>query len=122
MACRRGSRSGMIEPSNKAEGIKMGSERSFGLVFAIVFVIIAVWPLVRGDGLRLWPIVVALAFLALGCVRPAVLRPLNIAWFKLSLVLSAVVTPIVMAMLYVVTLLPTSLFLHLTRRELLGLG
>ncbi len=111
----------MIESSNEAESIKMGSERSFGLVFAIVFASIALWPLTQGGVFRVWAIVVALTFLALGYMRPAVLGLLNAAWFRLALLLSAVVTPIVIAVLYVATFLPMSLFLRLVGRDLLGL-
>ena len=105
----------------RREEIKMSSEWSFGLVFAIFFGIIALWPLAKGGTLRFWAIVVALAFVGLGYWRPAVLRPLNIAWFRLGLLLSAVVTPVAMALLYVTTLLPTSLVLRLVGRNSLEL-
>jgi len=111
----------MVEPDIGAEVTKMGSERSFGLVFAIVFAIIGLWPATQGGTSRLWAIMVALAFLALGYMWPAVLRPLNIAWFRFAIVLSAVVTPIVMVVLYVTTFLPTTLFLRLAGRDVLGL-
>jgi hypothetical protein len=112
----------MIEPPRKREEIEMGSERNFGLVFAIVFAIIALWPLAKSDAPRLWAIVVALVFLALGYLRPAVLQPLNIAWFRVGLLLSAVVTPAVMALLYVTAFLPTSLVLRFMRRDPLALN
>ncbi len=99
----------------------MGSERSFGLVFAIVFAIIAFWPLAKSGAPRWWAVASAAAFLALGYVWPAVLRPLNIAWFRLSVLLAAVVTPVVMALLYITMFLPTSLVLRLSGRDLLGL-
>src|SRR5262249_52794124 len=104
-----------------AKGIKMGSERSFGLVFATAFGVIALWPLAQGGTPHLWAIVVALVFLTLGCVRPTVLRPLNIAWFQIGLVLSTALTPFVMAVLYVTTFVPTSLLLRLTGRDSLRL-
>jgi hypothetical protein len=111
----------MIEPSRNRRAIEMGSDRNFGLVFAIVFAIIAFWPLTKGEVPRLWAILVALVFLALGCLRPAVLRPLNIAWFRAGLLLGALVTPIVMALLYVTAFLPTSLVLRFTERDPLAL-
>ncbi len=85
-----------IETCKKRQDVKMGSEWGFGLVFAIVFVIIALWPLAKAEAPRFWAIAVALAFLVLGYLRPAVLRPLNIAWFRISLLLGAAVTPVVM--------------------------
>src|SRR5438128_2708044 len=56
-----------------------------------------------------------------GTRRPAVMRPLNVIWFRLGLLLGAIVTPIVMGLLYVTTFVPTSLILRLAGRDLLGL-
>jgi hypothetical protein len=111
----------MIEPLREDEKLKMGSERSFGLVFAIAFTVIAVWPLAAGEAVRLWALPVALTFLILGFTWPAVLRPLNIAWFRLGLLLGIVMTPVVMAVLYVTTFLPTSLVLRFIGRDTLSL-
>jgi hypothetical protein len=76
--------------------VAMGSERSFGLVFAIVFTTIALWPLVGGGTIRLWALLLAAAFVILGWAWPAVMRPLNVAWFRFGLLIGAVTTPIVM--------------------------
>jgi hypothetical protein len=111
----------MIEPFRKYQEVKMGSERSFGLVFAIVFAMLALWPLAKGEAVELWAISAALFFLALGCLRPAVLRPLNVAWFRFGLLLGALVTPAVMALLYVTAFLPTSLVLRFMGRDPLAL-
>lgn len=110
----------MIEPS-KRHDVEMGSERSFGVVFAVVFAIFALWPLTKGVAPRLWALVVALVFLALAFVWPAVLRPLNLVWFRLGLLLSAVVTPTIMALLYVIAVIPMGLALRLMKKDLLGL-
>jgi predicted membrane metal-binding protein len=99
----------------------MGSERSFGLVFAIVFAIIALWPLPKGGLPHWWAIAASAAFLASGYLWPVVLRPLNIAWFRLGLLLSTIVTPVVMALLYLTTFVPTALVIRLAGRDLLGL-
>ncbi len=99
----------------------MGSERSFGRVFAIAFAIIGFWPLIRGGAPHLWALLAAAAFLTLAYLRPAVLRPLNVIWFRLGLLLGAVVTPIVMGLLYMTTFVPTSVILRLAGRDLLGL-
>jgi hypothetical protein len=112
----------MIEPAGKHQDIEMGSERSFGRVFAIVFTVIGLWPLIRGGTPHLWALPIAAAFLALAYLRPAVLRPLNVVWFRLGLLLGAVVTPIVMGLLYVTTFVPTSLILRLAGRDALGLA
>ncbi len=111
----------MIEPPGKHQDIEMGSERSFGRVFAIAFAVIGFWPLIRGGAPHLWALLAAAAFLTLAYLRPAVLRPLNVIWFRLGLLLGAIVTPIVMGLLYVTTFVPTSLILRLAGRDLLGL-
>ena len=111
----------MIEPPGKHQDIEMGSERSFGHVFAIAFTVIGLWPLIRGGAPQLWALVTAAALLTLAYLRPAVLRPLNVIWFRLGLLLGAVVTPIVMGLLYMTTFVPTSLILRLAGRDLLRL-
>jgi len=79
---------------------KVGSERSFGLVFAIVFAIIGLLPLIKGGELRFWSLLVTAAFLGLGVLAPATLRPLNIIWFKAGLLLGRIITPVVISLLF----------------------
>jgi hypothetical protein len=100
----------------------MPSERNFALVVGGFFAIIGCWPLIHGHMLRLWPLAIAAVILVLGLCRPSLLRPLNVVWFKLSLLLAKIVTPIVMGLLYVTTIIPTSLFLRLGGKDLLGLA
>jgi hypothetical protein len=95
------------------EEMAAGSDRSFGLVFAAVFVIVALWPLISGSGPRLWALAVAAGFLAAAIVRPGLLRPLNRVWFKIGLLLHHVVTPIVMGLIFVLGVLPTALVLRM---------
>jgi hypothetical protein len=111
----------MIDSFREREKPAIGSERSFSLVFAIFFGIIAVWPLASGGAPRFWAFGVVLVSLLLGYAKPALLRPLNVAWFRLGLLMGAVMTPVVMAVLYLTTFLPTSAVLRLMGRDLLGL-
>ncbi len=104
------------------DDIEMASERSFALVFAGFFAIVGCWPLIHGHSLRLWALAIAAVFFVLGLWRPTVLRPFNVVWFKLSLLLAKIVTPIVMGLLYVTTIIPTSLVLRMRGRDLLGLA
>lgn len=88
----------------------MGSERSFGIVFAIVFAIIALWPLVfHGGGIRLWAAAIAVAFLVIGFAAPHLLKPLNRLWFLFGLLLSKIISPIVMGIIFFVTVTPIGL-------------
>ena len=89
--------------------VKMGSERGFGIVFAIVFLIIALFPLLGDGGVRLWSVGVAAVFGGLAFLAPKVLTPLNRLWFKFGMLLSRIVSPIVMGILFFVTVTPTGL-------------
>ena len=112
----------MIDGAKTHDDVEMPSERNFALVFAGFFAIVGCWPLIHGHGLRLWALAIAAVFLVLGLWRPSLLRPLNVGWFKLSLLLAKIVTPIVMGLLYVTTIIPTSLILRLGGKDLLGLA
>ncbi len=87
--------------------VKIGSERSFGFVFAVVFAIIAFWPAVFSDGgVRIWATAVSVAFAAAAVFAPRFLAPLNRAWFKFGMLLGALVAPIVMGLIFVLTVVP----------------
>ena len=101
--------------------VKVGSERSFGVVFAIVFSIIGTWPLLSGGELRIWSQLVAAAFLGLGFITPGVLRPLNILWFKFGMLLGRIIAPIVISLLYFITVTPTGLIMRILRKDILRL-
>ena len=101
--------------------IKRGSERSFGVVFFIFFLIIGLYPLLDGDGLRLWSLVVAFTFLMLGCLAPKALSIPNKLWFKLGTVLGAITAPILMALVYFTAVLPVGLIMRLLGKSLMGL-
>ena len=90
--------------------VEMGSEKGFGIVFAVVFLIIALWPLVfHGNPVRLWALAVAAAFLAIAFFAPKILAPLNKVWFKFGMLLSMIVSPIVMGIIFFVTVTPIGL-------------
>ena len=71
-----------------------GSNKNFGIVFFIVFILIAVWPLIDGQSLRVWSLIVSLIFLVLGLLNSKLLNPLNLAWVKFGKILGKVVAPI----------------------------
>lgn len=107
------------EPSYRK--VEMGSERSFGLVFAAVFALIGVWPWLWGGAPRLWALGLAIAFLGAGLVAPALLRPLNRLWFKLGLALSRVISPIVMGAIFYLVFVPFAVVLRARGKDLLNL-
>lgn len=107
----------MHENLDREEDITVGTEKSFGLVFAVFFVVIAVWPLLDGADIRWWAIAVAGLFLVAGFIFPIVLRPLNVLWFKFAMLLYKIVNPLTMAMLYYFTVVPTGLIMRLLGKD-----
>lgn len=105
------------EHQSHAAQVQMGSERSFGLVFAAVLAIIALWPLKSGGDVRLWAAGAAAAFLVLALVLPRVLRPLNVVWFKFGMLLHHVVTPVVMGLLFFLTVTPVGVLMRATGKD-----
>ena len=100
--------------------IQVGSERSFGLVFAFVFALIGLYPLLKGGEAHLWALALALVFALLGVFVPRALAVPNRLWFKLGMLLGAIVAPIVMALVYVLTVLPIGLCFRLLGKDLLN--
>jgi predicted membrane metal-binding protein len=93
--------------------VKLGSDRSFGIVFAVVFVVIAAWPLLNGESIRLWAGAVAVAFLAVALIVPVWLRPLNMIWFKFGLLLHRIVSPIILGLIFFVTITPIGIIMKM---------
>ena len=109
------------ETISRADKTKMGSEKSFGVVFAVVFGIIGCLPLLHGGGVHLWAFPIALAFLTAAYVRPAVLKPLNKIWFKFGLLLHKIISPVIMALVYAVTMIPAGLIMRVAGKDPLRL-
>ena len=103
------------------EAVEGGSERGFGIVFAVLFVAIGLFPLLGGGPPRGWAFGVAGAFLAVALVRPALLAPLNRIWFKFGLLLQRVVNPLVMAVIYFAVVTPTGLVMRALGKDPLHL-
>ena len=99
--------------------VERGSEKSFGLIFAVVFFIVGLYPLVNNKDILLWPLITALTFFMLGYMAPKVLTVPNKLWFKLGLALGAVVAPVVMALVYFTTVVPIGLIMRLMGKDML---
>ena len=100
--------------------IKINSNRSFGIVFFFVFVIVSLWPLINENSLRVWSIFVAIIFLILGLMNSKLLTPLNILWFKFGKLLGFIIAPIVMGIVFFVVITPTGLILKIIGKDLLN--
>jgi predicted membrane metal-binding protein len=101
--------------------VEIGSSRSFGLVFATVLGLIGLYPLIGGSSARLWALAAASVFLLLAMIAPTLLQPLNLLWFKFGLLLGRIVSPVVMFIIYVTTVLPIGLVLRFLGKDLLRL-
>jgi hypothetical protein len=109
------------EPSPCQDEVKIGSDRSFGLVFAAVFVAIAGLPLLRGAPVRWWALALAAIFALAALTAPSLLRPLNRIWFKFGLVLHHIVNPIMMGAIFFIAVTPMALVMRALGRDPLRL-
>jgi hypothetical protein len=98
---------------------EQSSPKSFGIVFSIVFSIVALYPLANSEDIRLWAIIASAIFLFLAYVAPNTLSLPNKLWFKFGILLGSIVAPIVMALVYFLTVLPTGLIMRLLGKDLL---
>ena len=99
--------------------IKISSNRNFGLVFFIVFLIVALWPLKYEEDIRLWSLVLSIIFFILGILNSQLLTPLNKLWFKFGMFLGLIVSPIVMGIVFFLVVTPTGVFMRLLGNDLL---
>ena len=97
------------------------SNRSFGILFFVVFLIISLWPLKNGNNLNFYFLTASIIFLILGVLNSKLLSPFNKAWIKFGEILGLIIAPIVMGMVYFVILTPVSLIVRLFGKDLLGL-
>jgi|TARA_B110000444_G_scaffold204744_1_gene197703 hypothetical protein len=103
------------------DDIKIASNRSFGFVFFIVFLIIATYPLVNNGELRIWSLSISLLFLILGLLNSKILYPLNKIWFKFGILLGKVISPFVMGIIFFFVVTPIGLLMKVFNKDLLNL-
>lgn len=105
----------------RQEAVRSSSNRSFGVVFAVVFAIVALWPVVGGGAVRIWAAAVAAAFLVVALAWPAALAPLNRAWTAFGLVLHKITNPIFMGLVFFGAVMPTALIMRALGKDPLRL-
>ena len=101
--------------------IKIGSNKSFGIVFFVVFLLIAIYPLINNNEIRIWSIIISLIFLILGVINSKILSPLNKIWFKFGLLLGKIVSPLVMAIIFFLVVTPIGILMRIFKKDLLNL-
>jgi cytochrome c oxidase subunit IV len=105
----------------KKNEIKISSNKSFGIVFFIFFLIVSIFPLIDGEKIKVWSLIVSLIFLILGLINSKFLTPLNRAWFKFGILLGNFVSPIIMGVVFFLIVTPTSIIMKLLGKNLLNL-
>ena len=101
--------------------IKISSNRSFGIVFFIVFLLIGTYPLLNNDHVRIWAIIISIVFLILGLLNSKILLPLNKIWFKFGILLGKIISPLIMGLIFFVVVTPIGLLMRLLNKDLLNL-
>jgi len=97
------------------------SNRSFGLLFFVVFFIVGLWPLINSDPIRIWALSLSLIFLILGVINSKLLNPLNFYWIRFGEILGKVIAPIIMLIVFFIILTPIGIVLRLFGKDLLKL-
>ncbi len=103
------------------DDIKVGSNRSFGIVFFVVFLLIALYPFTYGGDIRIWSAITSLIFLVLGLLNSKFLTPLNKLWFRFGVFLGKIISPVVMGIIFFLVVTPIGLIMRLLGKDLLNL-
>ena len=103
------------------KNIKISSNKSFGIVFAIVFGIFAFWPLLQENDIRIWSLIIALIFFILGILNSKILTPLNKIWFKFGIMLGSFISPLLMGIIFFVIVTPIGFLMKILKKDLLNL-
>ena len=101
--------------------IKVGSNKSFGIVFSVFFFIIFLYISKFDQGVRLWPLVISIIFLFLGLINSKILTPLNLLWFKFGILLGRLISPIIMGIIFFFVVTPIGLLMRFSGKDLLNL-
>ena len=101
--------------------VKIGSNKSFGIVFFIVFFIISIYPLLSHNEIRLWSLIISIIFLVLGLLNSKLLTPLNKVWFKFGILLGKIVSPLVMGLIFFFVVTPIGILMRILKKDLLNL-
>ena len=101
--------------------IKIGSNRSFGLVFFVVFLLISIYPFLKDGNIRLWSLIISIIFLFLGLLNSNLLSPLNKLWFRFGLFLGKIISPIIMGIIFFLVVTPIAIIMRIFKKDILNL-
>ena len=101
--------------------IKISSNRSFGVVFFILFFLISLYPLLNNESIRIWSLVISIIFLILGLLNSRILTPLNLIWMKFGILLGKIISPIIMGVIFFLVVTPIGILMRILKKDLLNL-
>jgi|TARA_B110000444_G_C18771477_1_gene562773 hypothetical protein len=101
--------------------MKRSSEKSFGILFSLVFFIVSIWPLLEGNTIRFWALSLSFIFLIIAFLKQELLKPLNNIWINFGETLGKIIAPIVMALIFFLVLTPLSFIIRIFGKDLLSL-
>ena len=103
------------------DDIKISSNKSFGIVFFVIFLLISVYPLIYDENIRIWSLIISIIFLFLGIINSRILTPFNHIWFKFGLVLGRFISPLIMGLVFFLVVTPIGLLMRVFKKDLLNL-
>ena len=101
--------------------IKISSNRSFGIVFFVVFLLVSFYPLINEENIRYWSLFISFIFLILGLLNSKILTPLNKIWFKFGILLGKIISPFIMGIIFFFVVTPIGLLMRIFKKDLLNL-
>ena len=103
------------------DDIKISSNRSFGIIFSVVFLLVAIYPLINSESIRIWSLIISIIFLLLGLINSRILTPFNHLWFKFGIILGKLASPLIMYIIFFLVVTPIGLLMKLLGKDILNL-
>ena len=103
------------------DNVKTSSNKSFGIVFFIVFLLISFYPLIKSEGIIIWSLLISIIFLILGLINSNFLTPLNIIWTKFGFFLGNLISPIIMSIIFFCVITPIGFLMRIFGKDSLNL-
>jgi len=97
------------------------TNRSFGIVFFVFFLIISLSPILIDNDIRYWSLILSIIFLILGLINSNILTPLNNLWFKFGIFLGKIISPVIMGIIFFIIVTPIGVIMRILRKDLLNL-
>ena len=110
-------RNSFHENFDRRDEIRLGSSQAFGFVFTVVFSVIALWPLIYGESIRVWSAVISGVLLLVAIFKPSLLQLLNQLWLRFGMLLHKIISPIVMGVLFFFTVTPIAVIFGLIGKD-----